>query len=131
MSINLDEVIGLCRICNQSLGESPPPACANCMAPGSKRKTTKKETDPYKKVWNAVEDEEADLLLWNKNGTLFVPTREELAKRHMSTARHQLSKARKLGRCAAGIEAFNEALIQRKLAQTMLDGHRDILYKSR
>lgn len=131
MATNLDKIIGICRFCNKSLGESPPPACADCIGLESRRTTNKKESDPYSKVWNSVEDEEAALNSWNKNGTLFVPTMEELAKRHMSAARHQLSKARKLGRCAEGIEAFNEALFQRKMAKDMLDNNREVVRKAR
>ena len=130
MSANLDEVIGTCRFCTKPLGDSPPPACANCIKQ-ERRITTAKERNPYKKVWNAVEDEEAALITWVKNGTLFVPTLEEMAKRHMSADRHKLSKARKLGRSAEGIEAFNEALFQRRMAKHLLDQKREIVIKSR
>jgi hypothetical protein len=132
MSTNLDEVIGMCRFCTKPLGESPPPACAECVGLEARRTTTRlKETDPYKKVWNAVEDEEAVLLSWVRNGTLFVPTLEELARRHVSTAKYHLNKARIHGRSAEGLAAFEEALIQRKLAKVMLDRHQEVLVKSR
>lgn len=131
MSTNLDEVIGLCRFCKKPLGESPPPACAECVGLETRRITKIKETDPYKKVWNTVEDEEAILLSWVRNGTLFVPTLEELAIRHVGTARHLLWKARKLGRCAEGISLFEEAVLQRNIAKEMFDKHREVVRKSR
>lgn len=131
MSTNLDEVIGTCRFCTKPLGESPPPACAECVGLEKGRVTSLKEKDPYKKVWNAVEDEEKALLSWVKNGTLFVPTLEELARRHISTAKYHLNKARRHGRSAEGLAAFEEAMIQRKLAKQMLDRHHDVLIKSR
>jgi hypothetical protein len=90
-----------------------------------------KEKDPYKKVWNSVEDEEAELLSWVKNGTLFVPTLEELARRHVSSAKYLLAKARRLGRSAAGIESFEEALIHQKFARDLFDKHKNVILKSR
>lgn len=130
MSTNLDEVIGLCRFCAKPLGDSPPPACAACIGL-EKRATRHKETDPYKKVWNTVEDEEAILLSWVRNGTLFVPTLEELARRHVSTAKYLLSKARKLGRSAEGISMFEDAMFHRNMAKKMFDKHQENLVKSR
>lgn len=130
MSTNLDEVIGLCRFCTKPLGDSPPPACAACV--GLEKKATKaKQTDPYKKVWNAVEDEEATLLAWVKNGTLFVPTQEELARRHVSTAKYLLNKARTLGRSAEGLSVFDEAMFHRNMAKDLFDKHVNIVLKSR
>lgn len=131
MSTNLDEVIGTCRFCTKPLGESPPPACAECAGLEKGRITNLKEKDPYKKVWNSIEDEESELLAWVKNGTLFVPTLEELARRHISTARHHLVKARRHGRSAEGLAAFEEAAIHQRLARKMLDLHHDVLVKSR
>lgn len=131
MSTNLDEVIGTCRFCTKPLGESPPPACAECIGLEKGRVTNLKEKDPYKKVWNSVEDEESALLGWIKNGTLFAPTWEELARRHISTAKYHLKKARTHGRSAEGLAAFEEATIHRTLAVTMLDKHREVLIKSR
>ena len=131
MSTNLDEVIGLCRFCTKPLGDSPPPACAACVGLETRRITRLKETDPYKKVWNTVEDEESILLEWVKNGTLFVPTLEELARRHVSSAKYLLNKARKLGRSAQGLEAFNDALSHQKMAKEMFDKHHEMVLKSR
>lgn len=131
MSTDLDKVIGLCRFCTKPLGESPPPACADCVGMEVRRTTSSKESDPYKKVWNSVEDEEAQLLSWVKNGTLFVPTMEELARRHVSAAKYHLAKARRLGRSAEGIANFEEALLQRKFAKEMFDKHREVVRKSR
>jgi hypothetical protein len=90
-----------------------------------------KDVDPYKKVWNSVEDHESDITEWVKNGTLFVPTWEELARRHMSKARHLLAKARSAGRTVEGISIFNEAILQREMAQKCLDHHHEIMVKSR
>lgn len=133
MSTNLDEVIGLCRICNGPLGESPPPACATCVGQ-DRRHTRKKESDPYKKVWNTVEDEEAILLEWVKNGTLFVPTPEELALRHVATARYLLKKARDVGPFAdydKRLALFEEAMFHRNMAKEMFDKHHERVLKSR
>lgn len=90
-----------------------------------------KEIDPYKKVWNSVDDHESELLEWVKNGTLFVPTWEELARRHMSKARHLLAKARASGRTVEGISIFNEAMLQRNIAKNCLDHHQECVVKSR
>lgn len=131
MSTNLDEVIGRCRYCTKPLGNSPPPACAYCAGYETKRISRITQPDPYKKVWNTAEDEEAALLSWVKNGTLFVPTLEELARRHASTVRYLLAKARNLGRSAEGIEIFNEALFHHKMAKEMFDKHGEVVRKSR
>lgn len=130
MSTNLDEVIGLCRFCTKPLGDSPPPACAACVGL-EKRASRAKQSDPYKKVWNTVEDEEATLLSWVRNGTLFVPTLEELGRRHVSTAKYLLAKARRLGRSSEGIEAFEEAQSHQRMAQEMFDKHHQVVLKSR
>lgn len=132
MSINLDEVIGLCRECGKSLGESPPPFCTECAGMETKRITHRKEgSDLYKKVWTAPEDEEGELLARVKNGTLFVPTWEEMAFRHKSTAKYLLARARKLGRTVEGLSIFDDAVIHRNLAKMCLDKHREVLVKSR
>jgi hypothetical protein len=131
MSTNLDEVIGLCRYCTKPLGESPPPACASCAGYETRRITNIKQSDPYKKVWNSVEDEEAILLAWVKNGTLFVPTNEELARRHVSKARFMLRKARQAGPSADGEGLFEEALFHQKMARELFDKHQRNLIRSR
>lgn len=130
--MNLDEVIGKCRECTAPLGELPPPYCTKCVGMEEKRQHSRRtEPDPYKKVWNSVEDEESALVEWAANGTLFTPTYEELARRHESHAHYLLGKARKLGRSAAGIAAFNEAMVQVRLAKEMLARHQEVLVKSR
>lgn len=130
MSIDLDEVIGKCRFCTKPLGDLPPPACAACV--GLEKKATRyRESDPYKKVWNSVEDEEAELLSWVKNGTLFIPTWAEMARRHMSAARYLLRRAREHGRSAEGISVFQEAMFHWNTAKDCLDRHKDVLLKSR
>lgn len=131
MSTNLDEVIGLCRYCTKPLGDSPPPACAHCIGLETKGISRIKQPDPYKKVWNTAEDEEAVLLEWVKNGTLFVPTWEDLARRHVSKAKFLLNQARKHGRTAEGHSVFKEAMFHRNMAQECVDRHREVLLKSR
>lgn len=131
MPIDLDEVIGLCRDCGESLGDMPPPYCTKCASHERKRISSVKEKDPYKKVWDSAEDEEAELLSWVKNGTLFVPTWEEMSRRHASTAKYLLARARKLGRTAEGISVFNEALFHRNMAKHAIDKHQEVLVLSR
>lgn len=131
MSTNLDEVIGLCRFCGKSLGESPPPSCAICAEHERRRITKLKENDPYKKVWNSVEDEEGDLLSWVKNGTLFVPTWEEMALRSISHSRSLLAKARAQESRAAGRKIFQDALFYRNMAEKAFENHRKVIANSR
>lgn len=92
-----------------------------------------KEIDPYKKVWNSVEDHESDITEWAKNGTLFVPTWEEMAHRHASKARYLLAQARKYGRTnpEQGKEVFEEALIHVRMAKRSMETSRMILERSR
>lgn len=92
---------------------------------------TNRHDDPYKKVWNSVEDEESDLLNAVKNGTLFEPTRAELARRHMSTARYLLKRARTLGRTVEGRMVFEEAVSHRNIAEKMLKSHYEMLRKAK
>lgn len=131
MSINLDLVIGLCRECGATLGESPPPNCASCTRMETRRLTHVREGDPYRKVWSAPEDEEGELLARIKNGTLFVPSHEELAFRHESKARYLLQKARSQGRTAEGVSIFEDALFHVGMAKKMMDSHQQGLVQSR
>lgn len=131
MSTDLDAVIGLCRYCSKPLGNTPPPACAYCAGRETKRLSRITQPDPYKKVWNTVEDEEAALLSWVRNGTLFVPSLEELARRHVGSAKYLLAKARRLGRSAEAIELFEEARFHQRMAQEMFDKHHEVVLKSR
>lgn len=131
MSTNLDEVIGLCRFCGKSLGESPPPSCASCAEQDHRRITRLKESDPYKKVWNSVEDEEGEILNWVKNGTMFVPTWEVLALRAVSQARFLLAKARKEESKAAGRKIFQDAMFYRNMAEKAFENHRLVIARSR
>lgn len=131
MSTDLDEVIGLCRYCSKSLGESPPPACATCADQENRRITRLKESDPYKKVWNQVEDEEGDILAWVKNGTLFVPTWEVLALRAVSHSRSLLRKARNQESKAAGRKIFEDALFYRNMAEKAFTEHHKVITRSR
>lgn len=80
-----------------------------------------KENNPYKIVWDSVEQHETSLQDWVKNGTLFPPTMEELARRHMSQARFLLSRARDFGRTVEGYSTFYEALDHRNKAKDLLD----------
>jgi hypothetical protein len=127
----LDSIVGMCRFCDKPLGESPPPACASCTVQENRRITRIREANPYKKVWDTVEDAEAVLLEWVKNGTLFAPTWEELAHRHISKSRYLLNKARSFGKSAEGYSAFNEAMSHRDKAEEMLKKHQEVLRKSR
>lgn len=131
MSTDLDGVIGLCRFCGESLGEMAPPACATCAAQEKSRITNYREKDPYKKVWNSVEDEEGELLAWVKNGTLFIPTWEELARRYIAKSRSLLSQARKQESNAAGRKLFQDAMIYRNMAEKAFEEHRKVLACSR
>lgn len=131
MSTNLDEVIGLCRICGKSLGESPPPACAECADHETRRITRIMERDPYQKVWNSVEDEEGELLAWVKNGTLFVPTWEVMAHRSVSHSRSLLAQARAQESKAAARKLFQDALFYRNMAEKAFKAHRKVIACSR
>jgi len=89
------------------------------------------EGDPYKKVWNSVDDEEASILESMRNGTLFTPTMADLSRRHMGRAKFLLKKARQLGRTAEGREVFADALFHKNLAQDLLNQHLEVLAKSK
>lgn len=131
MSTNLDEIIGTCRFCSKPLGELPPPSCADCVGPEKRRITNNRENDPYKKVWNSVEDEEGELLARVKNGTLFVPTWEELARRNVSHSRSLLAKARDQESKAAGRKIFQDAMFYRNMAEKAFEEHRKVIASSR
>lgn len=90
-----------------------------------------KEKNPYAKTWNSVEDEEGELLAKVKNGTLFVPTWEELGKRHVSHSRSLLAKARNQESKAAGRKIFEDALVYRNLAAKCFEEHRKVISLSR
>lgn len=92
---------------------------------------SRRSIDPYKKVWDSVEDHESVVQDWTKNGTLFVPTWEEMAYRYMSKARYLLRHVSKLGRTAEGISVFNEVLIYRNLAKKCFDQHHELMVRSR
>lgn len=90
-----------------------------------------RETDPYKKVWNSVEDHEAELLESVKNSTMFVPTWEVIALRCVSRSRSLLADARKQESKAAGRKIFEDALFYRNLAEKAFQNHRKVLRCSR
>ncbi len=92
---------------------------------------SKTETDPYKKVWNSAEDEESTLLEWVKNGTLFTLNWEELARRHVQTARYLLRKAREQESKAVARKIFKDALFHRNMAEMSYKEHRKVLTRSR
>lgn len=130
----LDKTVGQCRFCDKPLGESPPPACVDCVKVENIRLTKPtniKESDPYKKTWNTVADEEKSLKEWTKNGNLFTPNHGEIAQRHMSTARYLLNKARKLGRTAEGYTVLDEAMSHKNIAEKLLKQHRKVFKASR
>lgn len=54
----------------------------------SRAKGRKEDPNPYKKVWNSVEDEESFILDAVKNGTLFVPTAADIARRDRAAQRY-------------------------------------------
>lgn len=87
--------------------------------------------DPYKKVWNSVEDEEGELLAWVKNGTLFVPTWEVLALRYVAKSRSLLVKARNQESKAAGRKIFQDAMIYRTMAEKAFEENLKVLARSR
>lgn len=131
MSTNLDEVIGLCRECGDALGGAPPPNCIKCTEQYKYRGTHHREQDPYRKVWNTVEDEEGELLSWVRNGTLFVPTWEEIGLRCVSHSKALLKKAREQESKAAGRKLFKDAMIYRNLAEKSFEENRKIIARSR
>lgn len=90
-----------------------------------------KEIDPYKKVWNSVEDHEGDLLEMVKNGTMFVPTWEVMARRYASRSRFLLAQARKQESKAAGKKIFQDALLYRNMAEKAFEEHHRVLACSR
>lgn len=90
-----------------------------------------RETDPYKKVWNSVEDHEGDLLESVKNSTMFVPTWEVLAHRYVSRSRFLLSKARTQESKAAGRKIFEDAMFYRNMAEKCFEEQRRVLRSSR
>ncbi len=90
-----------------------------------------REPDPYKKVWNSVEDHEAELLESVKNSTMFVPTLEVLAYRYVSRSRSLLADARKQESKAAGRRIFQDALFYRDMAAKAFEQHRRVLRCSR
>ena len=90
---------------------------------GRSKESNYKESDPYKLVWNSMKDEEQELIERTRNGILFTPGYNDMARRFLSTARHLLREARKLGRTVAGIAAFEEAQKYQRLAQATVDAH--------
>lgn len=90
-----------------------------------------REPDPYKKVWNSVEDHEAELLESVKNSTMFVPTLETLAYRYVSRSRALLAEARKQESKAAGRKIFEDAMFYRNMAAKSFEQHRKVLRCSR
>lgn len=54
----------------------------------SRAKDRKEDPNPYKKVWNSVDDEESYILDAVKNGTLFVPTAADMARRDRASQRY-------------------------------------------
>lgn len=93
--------------------------------------SSSKESNPYVKVWNSVEEEEANKIA---SEWVFVPTWEEIAFRHKSVTRNLLLKARELFRMGKVTESrsiFNDALTHRKIARFCLDKHLEVLLKSR
>jgi hypothetical protein len=97
---------------------------------------SKREIDPYRKVWDTVEDDSgksnrATLNVVKLPEWVFVPTWEEIGLRHKTTCRHLLYKARNAGNTVEGHALFEEALSHRRMAKFCLDKHREVMLKSR
>lgn len=96
---------GICADCGEP-SDMDKGLCNDCHIPRKGR--AGEVANPYKKVWNAVEDEEVTLLNSVRNGTLFVPTYAILAERSRSTARYLTDRAKKMG-VVGGHAALKEA----------------------
>lgn len=74
----------------------------------SRAKGHKEDPNPYKKVWNSVEDEESYILDAVKNGTLFVPTAADMARRDRASQRYWEGRTDEIvGELAAEMAAFH------------------------
>lgn len=80
----------------------------------SRAKGHKEDPNPYKKVWNSVEDEESYILDAVKNGTLFVPTPAEIARRDRDSQRYWEGRTDLMGDLAE-----QEAGFHRRMAENM------------
>lgn len=125
MTVSNDEVarrVGLIGtgVCTQCAGtcDLDKSLCGECISP---RRGRVRETDPYRKVWDTVDDHEKELMESVKNGTLFCPTPAIIAERHRNAERYYRGKAEN----TVGAEALvlsREAEIESRLA-----GHMDNL----
>ena len=73
----------------------------------SRAKGHKEDPNPYKKVWNSVEDEESYILDAVKNGTLFVPTAAEMARRDRASQRYWEGRTDVIGTLATDMAEFH------------------------
>lgn len=106
---------GVCASCEGTC-DTDMGLCGPCRAP--RRTRVIEASNPYKKVWNSVEDEESFILDAVRNGTLFVPTPAILAERHRSTARYYRARAQAVG-VAVGHTAMQKARESESLAEAM------------
>lgn len=106
---------GVCASCDGTC-DTDMGLCESCRAP--RRTRVIEASNPYKKVWNSMEDEESTILDAVRNGTLFVPTPAILADRHRSTERHLRRQAEKQGPII-GRTANKDADTQAHLAASM------------
>lgn len=91
----------------------------------------KAPVNPYKEAWDKVEDHEASLSEMVNNGVLFEPSYEDLARRHVSSSKALLRKARALGATTDGKLAFKEALFHRDMAENFYAKRDEINHLSR
>lgn len=106
---------GICADCGGS-SKMDKGLCDPCHIPRKGRAA--EITNPYKKVWNTVEDEESALMNAVRNGTLFVPTYAIIAERSRSTARYLKDKAERIGG-VEGRSLLKDAMVQENLAESM------------
>lgn len=103
---------GLCATCEGPC-DLDKGLCDACRSPRGSRSV--EASNPYKKVWNSVEDEEKFILDSVRNNALFIPTPAILADRHRASARHWRRQATKLG-TVAGRTALKEAEFHDRMA---------------
>lgn len=78
----------------------------------SRAKGHKEDPNPYKKVWNSVEDEESYILDAVKNGTLFVPTAAEMARRDRASQRYWEGRTDVIGTLATDMAEFHSHMAE-------------------
>lgn len=90
--------------------------------------------NPFLSLWDSEAEIHSTALEWAKNATLFAPSLEELAKRHIAHASYLLKRAREmnsLGHVTDAKSTFNNAIQQRDMARKCLDEHHVVVLRSR